>query len=259
MTRKATCCVLVIQLSLATLSRADEPTNEWRTAIDRLFANITEIDPGCALGVVRNGQVVLKRGYGRVNAAYDRPIDSSTIFEIASGSKTFTSACIAILADLGKLDLDDDIHKYLPELQLNQAVKLRHVLRCETGIWAQFHIMPLAGYDNVPVHAPYSKDDVFTILCGQKQLPFEPGTEFQYGSGDTFLLGIVVERVSGQTLAEFAKQNLFRPLGMNRTGYLEDPTRIVENRATGHWKSPTQWSSGDHIPVLVWHSWNTNA
>jgi CubicO group peptidase (beta-lactamase class C family) len=253
--------VLAIILSIAVSPACDAQDSDQETArrIESLFADISENDPGCAVGIVREGETILKRGFGLASVAFDAPNESSTVFEIASGSKTVTSACIALLMDQGKIHPDDDVRDHIPELNLNKAVRIRHLLRCESGVWAQFHIMPLAGWSNVPVHSPYTKNDFLTVLSGQRRLPFEPGSDFQYGSGDTFLLGIVVERVSGKPLAEFAKEFLFKPLGMTRTWFLEDPAAVVKNRAVGHWKSPAGWASGDHFPATAWYQWNASA
>ena len=133
--------------------------------VERLFSEVSKTDdPGCAIGIMRHGEVVLAEGFGAASVAFRRPNNPSTAFEIASGSKTFTCVCVAMLMDQKRLSPDDDIRKIIPELNLNQPVLIRHLLRCESGVWAQFHIMPLAGWDNVPVHSPYSKEDVFTVL-----------------------------------------------------------------------------------------------
>lgn len=214
--------------------------------------------PGGAIGIVRGGEVVLARGIGAANLEYSAANDAQTVFDIASGSKTFTSACVALLLDQGRIKPDDNVRTYIPELQPREhPICIRDMLRCESGIWAQFHIMPLAGYDNVPLHTAYTKEDLLTVLSGQKSQWFRPGTEFQYGSSDWFLLGLVVERVSGQSLAEFAKQHLFEPLGMSRTFYQEDPGLVVSNRAVGHWKTAAGWSSSDASGA--WRQWRENA
>ena len=124
-------------------------------------------------------------------------------------------------------------------------VRVRHMVQCRSGLWEPFHIMPLAGWGNPPVHSPYSEADVLTVLCGQRTLPFEPGTQFHYGSGDYYLLGLIVRRVTGKSLAEFARENLFEPLGMTRTFYEEDPTRVVKRL-----RCPACGYERQHIPEL---------
>jgi CubicO group peptidase (beta-lactamase class C family) len=110
--------------------------------------------------------------------------------------------------------------------------------------------MPLAGWENMPLHSPYFEGDLLAILSGQRTLPFEPGTEFRYGSSDFFLLGLVVKRVTGQSLAAFARERVFEPLGMSRTFYLEDGSRVVKNRAVPYHKLLD--------PRGPWHQWPVN-
>ncbi len=259
--RTALAAIVVIHgLGAGAVSADNAGDDQLILAIDALFGEVTGLDePGCCIGVMRGDQIIYRRGYGAANVAYAAPIDSQTVFEIASGSKTFTAACIALLMDESRLSLDADVRSIITELQLNRPVRIRDLLRCESGVWAQFHIMPLAGWDNVPTQSPYSKEDFLTVLSGQRQLPFEPGTQFQYGSGDLFLLGIVVERLTGMSLAQFAQERLFRPLGMTRTWYLEDPALVVKNRAIGHWKSDVTWSTDGSVKDSDWRQWCATA
>src|SRR5262245_28932656 len=258
------CCLL--PLSLAVLAGSptgaddDGRLEPLLARVDRLFETCNRPDvPGCAVGIIQDGKLIYRKGFGTANLDYAAPNTPLTIFEIASASKAFTSACIALLMDEGKLDPDDDVRRLIPELRnLEYAVQIRHMLRCESGLWEQFHIMPLAGWENVPNHVGYTKADLFTLYTGQKRLPFEPGTDFQYGSGDFFLLGIVVERVSGRSLSQFAKERLFQPLGMTRTYYEEDPGISVKDRAVGHWKSDEGWSPQNSSGEGPWRLWQTN-
>ena len=122
-------------------------------------------------------------------------------------------------------------------------------MRCRTGVWAQWHIVQLAGWSSEPIESPYTKEDLFGLYAKQKTFPFEPGEEFLYGSGDFFLLGMMIERVTGKTPAAFARDELFDPVGMPRTHYTEDPARAVKHRAAGHHRGPR----GDWLP------WSMNA
>lgn len=240
---------------------ADETLAKRLSQVDELFTDCNRPDmPGCAVGIIWQGELVYQKGFGSANLMYDIPNTPGTLFEMASASKAFTSACIAILMDQGKVRADDEVRRFIPELKPHDPpVKIRDMLRCESGIWEQFHIMPLAGWGNVPNQAPYGKTDLLNVLAGQKHLPFEPGTDYQYSSGDFFLLGIVVERVTGQSLAQFAKGNLFDPLGMKSTFYDEDPGVVVKNRAVGHWKSDEGWSGQDGPSKALWRQWLVNA
>jgi CubicO group peptidase (beta-lactamase class C family) len=251
---------LVVLSRIATAADDDRGSEDLVAKVDRLFETCNRPDvPGCTVGIIRDGQLIYRKGFGTANLNYAVPNTPRTIFDIGSAAKGFTSACIALLMDEGKLDPDDDVRRLIPELKgLDHPVRIRHMLRCESGLWEQFHIMPLAGWDNVPNHVGYSKADLFTVLTGQKRLPFEPGTEFQYGSGDFFLLGIVVERVTGQSLARFARERLFQPLGMTHTYYEVDPGIAVKNRAVGHWKEDEGWSSQGPKGEGPWRLWQAN-
>lgn len=238
----------------------DETEHAGLARVDALFEKWDRPDsPGGAVGIVRDGVLIYSKGFGTAHLDYQVPNTPTTIFELGSAAKGFTSACAALLMDQGRLDPDDDLRELLPEMrQLEHPVRIRHMLRCESGLWAQFHVMPLAGWPNVPIHTGYSKQDLLTVLSGQRRLPFEPGTDFQYSSSDFFLLGIVIERITGQTLAQFAREQFFEPLGMTRTYYEEDPGISVRDRAVGHWKSESGWAVGRPHPEGQWRIWQAN-
>jgi CubicO group peptidase (beta-lactamase class C family) len=245
--------LLALLTACRPLPAGDSPAAEpdvLAARVDALFARWDRKDvPGCAVGIIRDGRLVYGKGFGSANLDYEVPNTPQTIFELASASKAFTCACIALLMDQGKLRPDDDLRQFVPEMHsFDPPVRIRHLVQCHTGLWDPFHVMPLAGWANVPVHSPYSEADLLTVLSGQRRLPFEPGTRFQYGSGDYYWLGLVVKRVTGKSLAEFARETLFRPLGMTRTFYEEDPTRVVQGRAVGHYKEDG-----------TWRQWRTNA
>lgn len=235
---------------------ADEPASansaELVAKVDKLFAAWDRRDvAGCAVGILRDGKAIYSKGFGSSNLDYEVPNNPQTIFEIASASKSFTCACLALLMDQGKIDPDDDLRKFVPEMhKFAPPVLIRHLVQCRTGLWEPFHIMPLAGWDNLPIQSPFGEADLLTVLTGQRRLPFEPGTRFHYGSGDYYLLGLIVKRVSGKSLATFARDNIFEPLGMTRTFYDEDPSRVVKNRAVGYYKEDgvrRQWRLNGYL------------
>jgi CubicO group peptidase (beta-lactamase class C family) len=222
----------------------DAPSFEALSAkVDEMFAPWDRPDvPGCAVGIVRDGELVYCGGFGTAHLAYEAPNTPQTAFDLASFSKSFTSVCLALLMDEGKIDPDDELRKFIPEMHaFDPPIRVRHMLQCRTGLWDPWHVLPLIGWGNEPLQSAFSKDDVLTVLFGQQALPFAPGTEFQYSSGDWMLLGLIVERISGQSLAEFAKSRVFEPLGMTRTFIEEDPSRAVRGRAIGHWKDQGDW------------------
>jgi CubicO group peptidase (beta-lactamase class C family) len=226
----------------------DRP-EELAAKVDELFSPWNRPDvPGCAVGIVRDGKLIYSKGFGTANLEDQAPNTPQTIFEIASASKSFTCACLSLLMDQGKVHPDDELSRFVPQMhKFEPPVRVGQMVQCRTGLWEPFHLMPLLGLQNLPIQSPYGEADVLTALTGQKRLPFEPGSQFRYGSGDYFLLGQIIKRVSGKSLDEFARENLFRPLGMTRTFYDEYPARVVPGRAVGHLRE-----NG------VWHQWRGN-
>lgn len=199
--------------------------------VDRLFARWDRPDsPGCALGVIRDGKLIYKKGYGMANLEHDIPISPTTVFNIGSASNQFTAMSILLLAMQGKLTLDDDIRKYLPELPANQAtVTIRSLIHHTSGIRDRIDLMAMAGRDFDEV---YREDDIIELLARQKELNFKPGARRLYSYSGYVLLAAIVKKVSGKSLRQFANENIFNPLGMINTGFQDEDAMIVKNRAT---------------------------
>jgi len=198
--------------------------------VDELFARFTAgLSPGCALAVVERGRVVLARGYGFADLGRRLPITPRTCFDIASTSKQFTAASVLLLAERGRLSLDDDVRKYVPELPRHDTViTLRHLLHHTSGLPNYIDLLARSGksYEEVT-----TDDDALAALADAPQLQFPPGTAFRYNDSGYFLLSLVVKRVTGSTLREFAAENLFAPLGMTDTRIVDDLTHEVPGRA----------------------------
>ena len=218
----------------ATVAQSTKAQNDLSLAekIDALFAQWNKPNsPGCALAVVKDGQVLYKRGYGIANLDYDIPISSKTVFNIASVSKQFTAMSIALLARQGKVSPDDDIRKYLPEMPRYSApITIRQLLHHTSGVREYSHLMQLAGIR----FQDASADEIYKILTRQKELNFNPGDEYVYSNSGYFLLARIVQRVSGKTLRQFAEENIFKPLGMSSTRFHDDTSEVIKNRATGY-------------------------
>ncbi len=200
--------------------------------VDLLFARWDKLDsPGCALAVVKDGQVIYKRGYGVANLDYGIPISPQSVFNIASTSKQFTAASVALLATQGKISLDEDIRKYLPEMPpYPTPVTVRQLIYHTGGIREYSHLMQLSGIR----FQDASDEEVFKTIARQKELNFKPGDEYLYSNSGYFLLAQIVKRVSGKSLREFAEENIFKPLGMINTRFHDDNTEVIKNRATGY-------------------------
>jgi CubicO group peptidase (beta-lactamase class C family) len=201
--------------------------------VDALFAPWTgAATPGCALGISRNGALDYARGYGMSNLEHGVPITPRSIFHIASISKQFTAFAIGLLARDGKLSLDDDIRKYLPEMpDYGKTITIAHLIHHTDGLREQGQLLNLAGWRGDDL---YTQEDVLWALSRQRHLNFDPGTEIVYGNAAYTLLAVIVQRVSGKPLREFADERIFKPLGMRDTHFHNDHTEMVKGRAAAY-------------------------
>jgi len=182
---------------------------------------------------MKDGRIVYKHGYGMADLDHDVTITSSTVFHVASMSKQFTAASILLLVQQGKLSLDDDVRKYVPELpNFGSLITIRHLIYHASGLRDQWNLLGLAGWR-------YSLDlitdeDVMSVITTQKDLNFKPGEKHVYCNTGYTLLAIIVKRVSGMSFREFTTKNIFEPLGMNHTFFRDDHAEIVKNNAYGY-------------------------
>lgn len=200
--------------------------------IDAIFQDY-EADPGCALGVFHNGKIIYQKGYGYANLDYGVKVTTNTIFETASISKQFTAACILHLEDQGKINLDDPIHKYIPELlqYKGRTITIRHLLHHTSGLRDYLILLQVMGNS---WDMKYDNDQGLALLARQKTLCFAPGAKYGYSNSGYLLLAEIIERGSGKSLTEYAKEHLFIPLGMTNTFIHDDSKRVVKNRAVGY-------------------------
>ena len=203
--------------------------------IDAVFADWSAPDaPGCSVGVYREGKVLFTKGYGAANLEHQVPNAANTVFDLGSTSKHVTASCIALLSVEGKLGLDDPVRKHVPELPAwGDRVTIRHLLHHVGGVRDYVALILMQGRT---IQDRTTDADALAVLARQKDLCFEPGTKQQYSNSGFFLLSRVVLGASGKTLAEYARQEFFEPLGMTSTLYYDDSTRVVPHRATAYGK-----------------------
>jgi CubicO group peptidase (beta-lactamase class C family) len=206
--------------------------------VDALFAEWNDpASPGTAVAVVRNGEIVLERGYGSAQVEHGVPITPTTIFHVASVTKQFTTFAIALLADRGELTLDDDVRLHIPELpDFGMPLTLRQLIHHTSGIRDQWELLAMAGWrlDDV-----ITRDHVLALATRQRELNFDPGTDHLYSNMGYTLLAEVVERVGGQPFPAWMEENVFRPLGMTSTHMHDDHERVVPGRAYSYRGSPS--------------------
>jgi len=215
--------------SLNLFAQANEPAS-LEMKIDSIFKNFNDKNkPGATVAVVKNQEIVFKKGYGSANLEYGIPNSPSTIFHIASVSKQFTVFSILLLEKEGKLSFDDDIRKYIPEVpDFGKKITLRHLASHTSGMRDQWTLLSMAGwrFDDV-----ITKEHILKLVSQQKELNFNPGESYMYCNTGFTLLAEVVARISGKTFAEFTEERIFKPLDMSNTLFYDDHEKIVKNRA----------------------------
>jgi CubicO group peptidase (beta-lactamase class C family) len=230
---------------------AQAPTAAEIQRIDSVFAKFDgTARPGCALGVSRNGEPIYLRAYGMADLQNGLAITPQSIFHVASVSKQFAAIAVALLAEDGKLSLDDDVRKFIPELpDLGPGVTLRRLMYHTSGVRDHWELLGMAGWrypDDL-----FTQQDVLDILVRQNALNFKPGDEYLYSNGGYTLLAIVASRVSGKSLREFSEERIFRPLGMTSTHVHDDHTMIVPGRTSAYEMRKDGWHIS--IPVFDTH------
>src|SRR6266446_3672192 len=232
---KVTCGVLAGVLAFGGLRAANgSGADEKKTAaVDEVFADLTKAgSPGCALGVYRDGKIIYSKGYGLANLEESVAIMPQSVFDIGSTSKQFSAASILLLEKQGKLSVNDDVRKYIPELpDYGQKITILHLLNHTSGLRDYLTLMELAGINTDSVTID---EDALQMVFRQKALNFAPGRDWLYSNTGFFLLSVIVKRVSGKTLREFAAENIFVPLEMTHTQYRDDHTSLIANRAMAY-------------------------
>ena len=217
-------------LAIGALADAQDRTTK---AADEVFADLNKAgSPGCALAVARGGKIIYEKGYGLANIEEGVAITPRTVFDIGSTSKQFTAASILLLEKQGKFSLQDDIRKYIPEIpDYGHKVTILHLLNHSSGLRDYLTLFELAG---VNIDSVTTDDDALAVIARQKALNFEPGSDFLYSNSGFFLLSVIVKRVSGKPLSEFAAENIFEPLEMKQTLFRNEHTQLVANRALAY-------------------------
>lgn len=219
--------LILLYISAAAQSAGESPA----ARVDKIFEIYDKpTSPGCALAVIQNGQIFYKRGYGMADLDHDVAIRPDTVFHVASVSKQFTAMSILLLAKEGKLTLDDEVRKYIPELRdFGHMITIRHLLHHTSGLRDQWNLLIMSGWrlsEDV-----VRDEDVLDLVSRMKELNFKPGDQHLYSNTGYTLAAIIVKRVSGKSLREFADERIFKPLGMAKTFFRDDHAVIVKNQA----------------------------
>lgn len=235
---------------LALLTPLPTAARDLDALVDPIFADIQPDGPGCNVGVIQRGELVYQKGFGLANLELDVPLDGTQIHRMGSVSKQFTAVAVLLLADEGAIDLDAEIHTYLPELpRYGSPVSVNAMLGHFSGMGdydliAGSYEGPMAE-DAIDLRSvaggpfrlgneDYLTIDEFYAVVQKVPLAVKPETSFRYSNLAYFLLAMLIERVSGESLRDYAERRIFAPLGMTQTFFSDDAVEIVRNRAYGY-------------------------
>ncbi|MGE0770441.1 MAG: serine hydrolase domain-containing protein [Cyclobacteriaceae bacterium] len=217
------------------LTGAEAIATDPAKRVDQIAGAMIQGDgPGASVAVMKDNQIVYSKGFGHANLEYDIHNTPQTVFHIASVSKQFVGFSIAMLADQGKVSLNDDVRKYIPELHdFGTPITLNHLVHHTSGLRDQWNLLALAGWrlDDV-----ITQKQILRLISRQRELNFQPGEEMLYCNTGFTLLAEVVSRVTGQPFPEWTKENIFKPLEMNNTLFYDDHEKVVSNRAYSYYK-----------------------
>jgi CubicO group peptidase (beta-lactamase class C family) len=222
--------ILIVSFVLSYPGRGDDKSD---AAVDAVFADFAKPgSPGCSVAVARDGKLLYAKGYGVANLELDVPLSTSSVFDIGSTSKQFTAASILLLEKQGKLSINDDVRKYLPELpDYGRKISILTMLNHASGLRDYLVLFELAGENTDSVS---TDEEALALIARQKALNFDPGSEWLYSNTGYFLLSVIVKRVSGKSLRDFAAENIFQPLDMTHTQYRDSHTLLIANRALAY-------------------------
>ncbi len=225
-----TLIVFFLSITTASVVFAADTTAE---KVHQIFASFDKPgSPGCSVGVIRNGSFVYKKSFGYASLELGVPLTPESVFYMGSVSKQFTAASVVLAAEQGYLSLDDDVHKYIPELpDYGYPVTLRQMLHQTSGFRDFFDLIALSGRDPAEIVSP---TDILKLITRQKGLNNVPGTEWIYSNSNYFLLAEVIQRAAKKSLARFAAKNIFQPLGMMHTLFYDDNALVVPNRVAAY-------------------------
>ena len=220
-------------------------------AVDNLFKKWNNSSsPGAAIGIIQNGELLYSKGYGLANLDHNISNSPQTAFSIGSNSKQFTAASIVLLSQRGKLDLNQALSSFYPEFpEYAKTITIKNLLYHTSGLRDYAQITYLSG---LRPDDYYNDDDILKWIKNQKQLNFSPGEKHLYCNSGYWLLGQIVEKVSGMSLADFAQKEIFEPLGMANTHFLDNNTMIIKKRASGY--SPSRSGGFRNILSTLEHT-----
>jgi CubicO group peptidase (beta-lactamase class C family) len=216
------------------LTRSEPVATTPEGKVDQAAAQLYKDTPGAVVGVIRGGKLAFVKGYGAADLTYGMPFTAETPTNIGSSSKQFTGFALALLASRGKLSLNDDVRKHIPELKdFGKTITVRHLLSHTTGYREFINTLIIEGRQVLEGDF-IGPDEVIRVINRQPTLQNEPGAEFNYNNSAFALATIVLERVTGRPFAEWMREEVFLPLGMTKTWVRANPGQVIPGRSIGY-------------------------
>ncbi len=241
----ALCVSSLLPAAFSAAAPASPSNSDLAAYADALLAKNYPADaPGAAALIVRDGQVVLRKGYGLANVELGVPNTPESVFELGSVTKQFTSAAILMLAEQGKLRLDDELQTYLPDYPKHDAkITLEQLLTHTAGV---------PNYTNFPEWMPRVREEMplatLIALFKDKPLDFPPGSKWSYSNSGYVLLGAVIEKVSGVSYERFVEDEIFQKLGMTSSRY-GSPSEVIPHRAYGYDRGDAGFKNAEYLSM----------
>lgn len=241
-------CLLFVSFISAQTNAASKTSDQQIVEKTSEYMNVAVKVDGFSgtILVARDGKPIVSKGYGMANIELGVPNAPQTVFRLGSVTKQFTAMAIMMLAERGKLSVNDPICKYLADCPAAwQPITVKNLLTHTSGItnytsfpdFAKTTIMPITPAEMV-------------VILKEKPLEFTPGEKFAYSNSGYFVLGAIIEKVSGKSYADFLQENIFTPLGMKNTGY-DNPLQIIKNRAAGYQRVDGEIINASYMDMSV--------
>ncbi len=242
----ATGAILVTSLLTGSVAQAQEvPANKVEAStVDAFVQDLMKKRhiPGVSVAVVKDGKILLAKGYGLANVELDVPATETTVYQLASVTKTFTATAIMMLVKEGKISLEDKITERLPDLPAAWVkVTVRNLLSHTSGIKSYTSVKDFGK----TMRKDYTQREIIDLVA-KEPLEFPPGEKWNYSNTGYFLLGMLIEKVSDKTYGEFMAERIFKPLGMTHTR-VNELRAIIPNRAQGYEWNGKELKNGEYV------------
>jgi len=249
MIKKSTLTIsMILGLGTILFSQTDKKDKQIVNEIDSYISGQFRTNqPGCAVLVAKKGVVLYKKGFGLANMEWNIPIGTNTVFQIGSVTKLFTALGILQLAEKQKLSLKDSVQKYVPDFPAKgHTITIEHLLTHTSGI--KDYVTMNHSDPNV-MRRDFKTLEVIDFFKNEP-LEFVPGTKSSYSSSGTFLLGYIIEVVSGIPYGQYIDDNIFKPAGMTNS-YYGDNSKVIPNRANSYMAEDGIYKNGDYRSMTI--------